>query len=143
MTSPRAMTVHCNVLLMSVVALLTGCVAQPVALPQQDLPPAFDNADRSGGQWPGQEWYRDFGSDELNALVDFAVKNNSDLASARARVLQADARARQAGSAILPTLEGTANGNYLAGHSSQGSGHEFDWAAMLSASCEVDFWGKD
>ncbi|HVH84351.1 MAG TPA: efflux transporter outer membrane subunit, partial [Steroidobacteraceae bacterium] len=28
-------------------------------------------------------------------------------------------------------------------HSSQGSGHELDWFAMLSASYEVDFWGKN
>src|SRR5205085_11717254 len=35
-----------------------------------------------------------------------------------------------------------ANANYLAGHSPQGSGHELDWLAMLSASYEVDFWGK-
>src|SRR5262249_31334128 len=34
-------------------------------------------------------------------------------------------------------------GNYFSGHSSQGSGHEFDWSFMLSASYEVDFWGKN
>jgi multidrug efflux system outer membrane protein len=143
MTSLRAMTAHCNLLLMATCALSAGCVAQSVAPPRQEIPPAFENASPSPGQWPGQEWYRDFGSDELNALIDLAVQNNSDLAAARARVLQADARARQAGAAILPTVEGTANGNYLAGHSSQGSGHEFDWAALLSASYEVDFWGKN
>src|SRR6185437_15488375 len=36
-----------------------------------------------------------------------------------------------------------ANGTYLSGHSQQGSGHELDWFAMLSASYEVDFWGKN
>lgn len=121
---------------------MTGCVLHSAAPPQQDMPPAFENAAAAGGQWPGQEWYRDFGSDELNALIDRAVQNNTDLAAARARVAQADARARQAGAAILPSVDGTASGNYFSGHSSEGSGHEFDWSVMLSASYEVDFWGK-
>ena len=43
----------------------------------------------------------------------------------------------------MPSVDGNANGNYLGGHSQQGSGHELDWFAMLSASYEVDFWGKN
>ncbi|HWM70269.1 MAG TPA: efflux transporter outer membrane subunit, partial [Steroidobacteraceae bacterium] len=97
----------------------------------------------TAAQWPAQQWYRDFGSDELSALVDAAVRANSDLESARARVSQADARARQAGAAILPSVDANGTANYFAGHSSQGGGHELDWAAMLSASYEVDFWGKN
>lgn len=116
---------------------------QSAAPPRQELPPAFENTVAGGTQWPGQAWYRDFGSEELDGFIDLAVKNNTDLASARARVTQADARARQAGSAILPTVDANGTGNYLAGHSSQGGGHEFDWSAMLSASYEVDFWGKN
>jgi NodT family efflux transporter outer membrane factor (OMF) lipoprotein len=133
-----------NSVLLACAALLTACAAQSVAPPpQQDLPAAFDNVRAPGGQWPAQEWYRDFGSDELNTFIDAAARTNSDVAAARARVAQADARARQAGAAILPTVDANATGNYLSGHSSQGGGHEFDWAAMLSASYEVDFWGKN
>ena len=124
-------------------ALLTGCALQSGAPPRQDIPAAFDNVSAPGGQWPAQEWYRDFGSDELNTFVDLAAKTNTDVAAARARVAQADARARQAGAAILPAVDANGTANYLAGHSSQGGGHEFDWSAMLSASYEVDFWGKN
>jgi NodT family efflux transporter outer membrane factor (OMF) lipoprotein len=137
------MTAYRNLACMVCAALLAGCVAQSLAPPQQDIPPAFENASASGGQWPAQEWYRDFGSDELDSFIDMAAKTNTDLAAARARVAQADARARQAGAAILPSVDANATGNYLTGHSSQGSGHEFDWSAMLSASYEVDFWGKN
>jgi multidrug efflux system outer membrane protein len=107
-------------------------------------PAAFEHG--AGGRsasWPAQDWYRGFGSDELDALVDFAASNNTDLAGARERVAQADARARMAGAAILPSVGANANGNFLAGRSQQGSGHELDWFAMLSASYEVDFWGKN
>jgi NodT family efflux transporter outer membrane factor (OMF) lipoprotein len=108
-----------------------------------EVPAAFKEASGSAAHWPAQEWYRDFGSDELNGLVDAAVRAGSDLEVARARVAQADARARQAGAAILPSVSVNGVGNYLAGRSSQGSGHELDWAAMLSASYEVDFWGRN
>jgi NodT family efflux transporter outer membrane factor (OMF) lipoprotein len=116
---------------------------QPAAAPPSELPAVFENGTDAHSQWPAKEWYRDFSSDELNTFIDLAVKNNWDLAGARARVTQADARARQAGSAILPSVDGAGNASYLAGHSSQGGGHELDWSAMLTASYEVDFWGKN
>jgi outer membrane protein, multidrug efflux system len=124
---------------------LAGCTTtKPAALPQ-DLPAEFEASHGNGaaGQWPSKDWYRDFGSDELDTLVDAAANNNWDVAAARARVAQADARARQAGAAILPSVDATGNANFLAGHSSQGGGHELDWSAMLSASYELDFWGKN
>ncbi len=125
-------------------ALACGCAAQQPLPPPQLAPAAFEHgAALAGGAWPAQDWYRSFGSEELDALVDFAVTNNTDLAGARARVVQADARARQAGAAILPSVSVDANANYLAGHSQQGSGHELDWLAMPAASYEVDFWGKN
>jgi len=143
-TPSSTMIVYRNLILMACTALVTGCALQPRPLPKQDLPPAFENVSETAGQWPAQQWYRDFGSDELNSMVDAAVQANSDLAAARARVGQADARARQAGAAILPSVDATGTANYLAGHShSEGGGHELDWAAMLSASYEVDFWGRN
>ena len=124
--------------------LVTGCATQKPAAVGRDLPAAFENAAASpGDRWPAQDWYREFSSDELNTFIEQAARDNDDLAGARARVAQADARARQAGAAILPSLDAAGNANYLAGHSSQGGGHELDWSAMLSASYEVDFWGKN
>lgn len=125
-------------------ALACGCVTGKPLHPPRDVPAAFEHrAPQGSGSWPAQDWYRGFGSDELNQLVELAVANNWDLTAARERVAQADARARQAGAALLPSVSGNANANYLAGHSPQGSGHELDWFAMLSASYEVDFWGKN
>src|SRR5579871_1803239 len=125
------------------VAVLTGCAAHPNKAPQQPLPSAFEASNGAAAPWPAQQWYRDFGSDELDSLIDAAAQTNTDLEAARARVSQADACARQAGAAILPSVDAEGTTSYLAGHSSQGGGHELDWAAMLSASYEVDFWGKN
>jgi multidrug efflux system outer membrane protein len=136
------MSIHKSWLLAAGAAILTACASSRPVAPPQAVPQAFEVA-ATGGKWPAQEWYRDFGSKELNGLIDAAAHANLDIESARARVAQADARARQAGAAILPSIEGNGTANYLAGHSSQGGGHELDWAAMLSASYEVDFWGKN
>jgi multidrug efflux system outer membrane protein len=124
-------------------ALACGCVAGTPLQPAQNMPPSFEHGATARGSWPTQDWYRGFGSAELNNFVDLAVSNNWDLTAARERVMQADARARQAGAALLPSVDGNANANYLGGHSQQGSGHEFDWLAMLSTSYEVDVWGKN
>src|ERR1700716_3919007 len=99
------MSAYRNSICMACAALLAACAAQSVAPSQQDIPPAFENVSATGGQWPAQEWYRDFGSDELNSFIDIAAKTNTDVETARARVAQADARARQAGAAILPKID--------------------------------------
>jgi outer membrane protein, multidrug efflux system len=124
---------------------LAGCATQKLSPPAQELPAVFEGGRTAvaPSPWPSKDWYRDFDSEELNSFVDLAEKNNWDVTAARARVAQADARARQAGAAILPSVDATGNANYLAGHSSQGGGHELDWSAMLSASYELDFWGKN
>jgi len=137
------MTLRKSWLITASAALLTACAVQPPVTPPQDAPPAFAAASAGAQQWPAQEWYRDFGSAELDSLIDAAVHANLDIESARARVAQANARARQAGAAVLPSVDANGTANYLAGHSSEGGGHELDWAAMVSASYEIDFWGKN
>jgi multidrug efflux system outer membrane protein len=126
------------------VICMTGCALREVEAPPPALPSAFAaQTSIIANGWPSEDWYATFGSPELRALVEEAAAGNLDLKMARARILQANARARQAGAAILPSVDFGANGNYLAGHSSNGSAHETDWAALLSASYEVDFWGKN
>ena len=124
--------------------LLAGCVTGAPPPPPEALPAAFEHATPATAKHsPTLDWYRTFGSPELEQLIASAREANTDLRAARERVLQADARARQAGAAILPSVSANGTANYLAGHSSQGSGHELDWAAMLAASYEVDFWSRN
>jgi multidrug efflux system outer membrane protein len=124
-------------------ALSGGCATESHIEAPQDLPATFENGPSGSGGWPTQDWYRDFSSDELNEFIDLASHNNGDLAGARARVVQANARAIQAGAAILPSVDAAGTANFLSGHSAQGGGHELDWSALLSASYEIDFWGKN
>jgi multidrug efflux system outer membrane protein len=121
-----------------------GCALQSTKPAVPSLPAAFDRAlPNETAAWPSKEWYHTFGNTELDALIADAAANNFDVATARARVAQADARARQAHAGILPSVDAGGNANYLAGHSVNGTAHETDWATLLSASYEVDFWGKN
>jgi multidrug efflux system outer membrane protein len=136
---------HLRVYLGSIaLGLAAGCALHEVGQAPPTLPSAFAAPPLTAeGSLPEKNWYDEFGSPELHALTEQAAGSNLDLGMARARVAQADARARQAGAAILPSIDAAGNGNYLAGHSVNGSAHETDWAALLSASYEVDFWGKN
>jgi outer membrane protein, multidrug efflux system len=130
--------------ILAVCSVISGCAAATSPTLTRDTPAEFEQPTPAGeGSIPTAQWYRGFGSEELNSLVGLALQNNGDLAAAGARARQADAHARAAGAALLPSLDANGNANYLAGHSSRGGGHELDWSAMLSASYEIDFWGKN
>jgi NodT family efflux transporter outer membrane factor (OMF) lipoprotein len=127
-----------------IAAACAGCSLPATQRSAPPLPAVFEHASATDvSDWPGKDWYRNFASAELDALIDAATANNFDVATARARVTQADMRARQAHAAILPSIDAAGNGNFLAGRSTDGSAHETDWSALISASYEVDFWGKN
>ena len=125
------------------VSCLTGCTLQASRPPAPNLPANFQVTAVTVAKWPSRDWYRDFGSAELDGLIDQAVANNLDLQAAHWRVQQALERAKQAHAGLYPSVDALGNINYLTGHSSAGGLHETDWSALLSASYEFDFWGKN
>ena len=123
-------------------ACCSACVTPAADVPSVAAPQSWSTQPAAGGL-PTQEWFRGFGSDELDSLIVSLDANNLDLQAADARLRQADARARAAGAAILPQVDFNANSTSYAGHSSNGSAHETDYGALVSASYEIDFWGKN
>lgn len=133
-------------LLASLAAALAGCALQSTstAAPGADLPERYSVASSPDALGDVDlNWYRGFASEELNTLVEAADKDNLDLAASSARVLQANARARAAGAALLPEFDANGNVTAYSGHSNDGSGHETDWSALLTARYELDFWGRN
>ena len=123
---------------------LLGCATHGAAPPRPaDLPSGWSAAQAVDGTALSVDWFRAFGSAELDSLIAAAERDSLDLQAADARLRQADARARAAGAAILPQVDFGASSNTYTGHSGQGSAHETDSGALLSASYEVDFWGKN
>lgn len=123
---------------------LAGCQIQPVNEPVPvDVPDHWDQAAAYSTAWPSPDWWQNFGSAELDQLMVAAQNNNLDLAAAAARVLQAEAQARLAGVALLPTLDlgASARRQGAFGNDDAVDGSNFD--ISLGASYEVDFWGKN
>jgi multidrug efflux system outer membrane protein len=134
---------------------LGGCLLTDKPEPGLDIPQAYDGASRNPKAAeiavPPLDWWRGFRSRELTEIIEQAREANLDIAAAVARIVQADAQSRMAGSALLPNVG--LNGSASRSRSSQStgsstgssfSGSEHDsLSATLSASYEIDFWGKN
>jgi len=99
--------------------------------------------------WPPERWWREFGSPELNDLMDAALKNNIGLKVAAARLRQAQALVRVEGARLLPFLDAAA-GLEMGRFSENGfnvalRGEDFVSAFItpLSLRYQFDFWGKN
>lgn len=98
---------------------------------------------------PKEEWWQDFGSEELNGMVETALTNNFDLRIAIARVSQTRAQADIVKSAQYPTLDanirygiqGPTPGPGYAPNTSQWNSQPL-WQAGALVNYEVDLWGK-
>src|SRR5580693_773857 len=78
--------------------------------PDVAMPTAWrDSAVAASADWPRADWWRGFGSSQLNDYIAQAQAGNNDIAAVMARVREADAQARIAGAALLPTLAADAS----------------------------------
>jgi NodT family efflux transporter outer membrane factor (OMF) lipoprotein len=134
--------------------LLGGClVGQEKPDAALDIPNAYANRVRNpDAALPTPDWWRGFRSKQLTDLIEESLASNLDIAAAIARIVQADAQARIAGAALLPNVGLAAN--YTRTRPSQSTGTSANlsisgasernlYSASLSASYEIDFWGKN
>jgi NodT family efflux transporter outer membrane factor (OMF) lipoprotein len=146
---------------------LGGCLlAGDLPEPNLDVPARYDSGPRNPtvaqSALPQLDWWRQFRSPELTAIVEEAREANLDIAAAIARIVQADAQARITGASLLPIIDlngdathsqssktlvrtrtASASGGGI-GSSSSGSGIiNTNYTAALNASFEIDFWGKN
>ncbi|WP_366301631.1 efflux transporter outer membrane subunit [Pseudomonas atacamensis] len=131
--------------------LLAACSGPAPRLDSGVQPPsAWQSADTPGALQSNRQWWTQFGSPELERLVEQARLGSYDLAAAVARVRQAEASATIAGAPLLPELKAGLNANrqkliHGKGYSQLDVSPEnrsLDYYdAELSASYEVDFWG--
>ena len=72
--------------------------------PAVATPQAWQNASADASpDGPAADWWHGFGSAQLDDYIARAQAGNDDIAAAIARVRQADAQARIAGAALLPS----------------------------------------
>jgi len=87
------------------------------------------------------EWWKAFGSDQLNRLVADALAGNLTLERAAARLEQAEAAARKSGADTIPSLNVQATSAW-GDPNAQGSATETSHSFGLHASYEIDLWGR-
>lgn len=140
---------------LALAGLSGGCiVTADLPDPALDVPAAYKAAPRAAeARPPALDWWRGFRSPELTVLMEEAQTVNLDIAAAVARIRQADAQARQIGAALLPSVTGSAAATRSRSSSTTGTitststligrGEVTNYSASLSASYEIDFWGKN
>jgi outer membrane protein, multidrug efflux system len=135
---------------MAILAMLAACAAPaepPGAAPQ--IPTKFDQASEAAQpNWPKPDWWRGFGSPELNRLIARAETDSFDIQAAIARIRQADAQLTISGASLLPSLSGGAQSKWSRGYvqstrfTSGGYAESRGNALTATASYDLDLWGK-
>ncbi len=110
---------------LGLVASSAGCIlTQDIPDPALDVPGGYKTARLTAATDapPTLDWWRGFRSPELTQLMEEAQTVNLDIAAATARFVQADAQARIAGAALLPSLSGSGSESYsrISGSSASG-----------------------
>ncbi|MEI7609593.1 MAG: TolC family protein, partial [Rhodospirillaceae bacterium] len=123
--------------------------------PETPVPAAWStaptpaDAPAPAAAWPAADWWRGFNAPTLDAYMKQAEAANFDLAAAIARVKQADAQARINGAPLLPAVDLAAGGQRAQNPVLQPSSPNAKpivkntFSTSLSASYELDFWGKN
>jgi len=126
------------------VTAVAGCAVAPASslpgAPSVNVPNEWSESTVATTGEVAQEWWRDFGSFELDRLVDTALKSSRDLRIATARVAQARALADGADAERRPRLDAVAGAQ-------RGRETGLDPKAErsfggLRASWEVDLFGR-
>lgn len=143
--------------------LLGGCAYMPQESERAEFrdPPPMDRTlskakeqpAAPGFNWPQDEWWRLFGSAELDRVMELALRDNPGLKKAYASLGEADALARVEGARLLPWVDAentfrqvrVAKHGIVAAYNPALGGGEFtsDSLDPLSFRYEFDFWGKN
>jgi NodT family efflux transporter outer membrane factor (OMF) lipoprotein len=132
--------------------LLLGACGSPAQRPDSGIEPpsSWQSPHTQHAAHRNLQWWTQFGSPELDRLIEQARVGSFDLAAAIARVRQAQADTVIAGGSQLPEVKAGLNANRQkllrgSGYSqldADSSNKAVDYfTANLSATYEIDFWG--
>ena len=132
-----------TLIILAIAAAVAGCTTTPTAPPVVDLPAP------TTGDVQLERWWTTFNEPALTALIDEALANSLDLQAAMARVDLARAQVTLTRADLYPRLDLGVNAgrsrSTQVGSNPLPSGFSAvgdDYSVALSASYEVDLWGK-
>src|SRR5262245_169869 len=126
------------------VVCLSGCaMVSPQLKPDVPVAGVWNEPGPADAAAVSPTWWESFGSAELRSLVAEALAGSPDLAIAAERVHQAEGQVRVAGASLFPML--TAGGDTGTRRTSGNGVTTVASSAGLSltASYEIDLWGKN
>jgi multidrug efflux system outer membrane protein len=134
-------------------ALLAGCAAlhppPRMTATLTDHAPVVASEVPAGGSWPGGQWWKSYDDPVLTQLVDIAIGNGQDIASADARLRLAQSEVRVSAAAL--GLQVDASAGYSRQRLSDNGMfppeflgfHWYDQADLgISMRYQFDWWGK-
>lgn len=132
---------HLRAFTVALAAILAGCSVTPdyrrPDLPMQQQWQAADPRAATATAAADPQWWRQFGSAELDELMRLALAGNQDLAAAMARIVQARANARAAGADLLPSADLSAS----AGEERRDGARSQADQVGVGVAYEIDLWG--
>lgn len=115
--------------------------------------PARPLAAAAVGEWPTDQWWREFGCAELEAIVEQALRESHGLKKMAARLREAEGFAQVEGARLLPFIDAELgmrqsripNHGVVASYNPKLAGLEKTMAFInpLLLRYEFDFWGKN
>jgi multidrug efflux system outer membrane protein len=139
---------------LGVSVLAAGCMVGPnFQQPEVEQPPRFKSqeGDEMGPPIPA-EWWQLYRDPELDRLIATAQASNQNIRIAVARVDEARALARVAGSYLFPTIDANPQfsyNRYSANRASTVTGKKIasgasrnDWLIPIDLNYEIDVWGR-
>ncbi|MFC3213919.1 efflux transporter outer membrane subunit [Novosphingobium panipatense] len=140
--------------LLTLTTSLAACGAPDLGpRPQLRPPSSLESAGSISGtsaEWPRQRWWTAYGDPQLDALVDEAVAASPDLATALARIRQAQGILESSRSSLLPQVGARGSASVEKQSYNNGSPPQAlprgwnDYGLLaLSADLNLDIWGKN
>lgn len=134
-----------RLLLPFLVVSLTACISPDYKQPEIEMPEKWELNAQQGPSLAYQTWMTVFPIEELKALIDEALKNNSDLLIAAQRVEIVRAQYGISRSWIVPSLDinaGWVRQRAPGSYSEVNQISENAALGLVSAAWEIDIWGK-
>ncbi len=134
---------------------LAACAPDLGPRPEIKGPSAFGSTASIAGtasarDWPQERWWTTYNDPQLDGLIDAALKDSPDLASAVARVRQARGALQASRSSLLPTLGAQGSADVAKQSYNNGTpasalpkGWKDYGTLALSANWNLDIWGKN
>jgi NodT family efflux transporter outer membrane factor (OMF) lipoprotein len=139
----------------SSILILSACAAVPDLGPKPELRSAQSVAASSSlaaapAAWPGDGWWKAYGDLQLDQLIEEGLRASPDVAMADARFRSAMAMQRQAGAALLPTVDAEGSAAATKQSYNMGTPSAFvpkGWLGTgrlaLDLGFDLDLWGKN